>query len=165
MRAAHIAPLRPKSVDGLKDFVRALARERLAELLPRRKFNLTLDYAGIVGVTVVCSFFDLPASRFAMVGAFVARFAGRVGVGITGASNNGVFHWAEAEAALAANYSPASVEALAAPDASEMISDLHGSAEYRAHLVKVMTARAVTGLTTNSLTPASRASHTRERSA
>lgn len=89
--------------------------------------------------------FYQPASRFAMVGAFVARFADRVGVGITGASNNGVFHWHEAEAALAGNYSPAAVEALAAPDSSDMISDLHGSADYRAHLVKVMTARAVTG--------------------
>lgn len=89
--------------------------------------------------------FYQPASRFAMAGAFVARFADRAGVGITGASNNGAFRWTEAEAALSANYSPAAVEALSPPDSSEMISDIHGTAEYRAHLVKVMTARAVTG--------------------
>ena len=63
MRAAHTAPLRPKSVAALKDFVRELARERLAQLLPRRKFNLTMDYAGIVGVTVICSLFGLPPAR------------------------------------------------------------------------------------------------------
>jgi cytochrome P450 len=63
MRLAHTAPLRPKSVAALKDFVRALARERLTLLLPRRKFNLTMDYAGIVGVTVICSLFGLPSSR------------------------------------------------------------------------------------------------------
>jgi cytochrome P450 len=63
MRLAHTAPLRPQSVAALKDFVRELARERLALLLPRRKFNLTMDYAGIVGVTVICSLFGLPQSR------------------------------------------------------------------------------------------------------
>ena len=63
MRSAHIAPLRPKSVALLKTFVGELARERLAQLLPRRKFNLTMDYAGMVGVTVICSLFGLPASR------------------------------------------------------------------------------------------------------
>lgn len=63
MRLAHTAPLRPQSVAALKHFVRALAHERLALLLPRRKFNLTMDYAGIVGVTVICSLFGLPPSR------------------------------------------------------------------------------------------------------
>jgi cytochrome P450 len=63
MRLAHTAPLRPKSVAALKDFVRELARERLALLLPRRRFNLTMDYAGIVGVRVICSLFGLPDAR------------------------------------------------------------------------------------------------------
>ncbi len=63
MRLAHTAPLRPKSVAALKDFVRELARERLALLLPRGRFNLTMDYAGIVGVRVICSLFGLPPSR------------------------------------------------------------------------------------------------------
>lgn len=63
MRAAHIAPLRPKSVAALRGLVRELARERLQKLLPRRRFNLTMDYAGVVGVTVICSLFGLPRTR------------------------------------------------------------------------------------------------------
>ncbi|CAN7628249.1 cytochrome P450 [Phenylobacterium sp. LjRoot219] len=63
MRAAHLAPLRPKSVAALRDFIRQLASERLGKLLPQRKFNLTMDYAGVVGVTVICSLFGLPPSR------------------------------------------------------------------------------------------------------
>lgn len=63
MRAAHIAPLRPKSVSTLRDFIRTLARERLAKLLPTCRFNLTMDYAGMIGVTVICWLFGLPPSR------------------------------------------------------------------------------------------------------
>lgn len=63
MRNAHIAPLRPRAVAGLKDFVRELANERLSELLVRGKFNLTMDYAGFVGVCVICSLFGLPRTR------------------------------------------------------------------------------------------------------
>ena len=63
MRAAHIAPLRPKSVSGLREFIRSLARERLARLIPTRKFNLTMDYAGVIGVTVICSLFGLSPAR------------------------------------------------------------------------------------------------------
>ena len=83
-----------------------------------------------------------PASRFAMVGVFVAKFADGVRVAITGASNNGVFRWAEAEAALSENFSTEALAGLSLPD-DDMIADLHGSAEYRAHLCCVMTKRAV----------------------
>ncbi|PWK62858.1 FAD binding domain-containing protein [Roseicyclus mahoneyensis] len=86
--------------------------------------------------------FVQPASRFALVGVFVAKYADGVRVAVTGASSEGVFRWAEAEAALSANFSKSAVEGLAAPEGA-MISDLHGTAEYRAHLVKVMTGRAV----------------------
>jgi carbon-monoxide dehydrogenase medium subunit len=89
--------------------------------------------------------FYQPASRFALVGVFVARYADRVGVGVTGASAGGVFRWTEAEAALAADFSPAAVERLAEPAADGMISDLFGSAASRASLVRTLTARAVTG--------------------
>jgi carbon-monoxide dehydrogenase medium subunit len=87
--------------------------------------------------------FVQPASRFALVGVFVAKFADGVRVAVTGASSEGVFRWSEAEAALSADFSKAAVEGLAAPSADGMISDLHGPAAYRAHLVKVMTGRAV----------------------
>jgi len=87
--------------------------------------------------------FEQPASRFALVGVFVARFADGVRVAVTGASENGVFRWAEAEAALSANFAADALDGLALP-ADGMIADLHGSAAYRAHLVGVLTKRAVT---------------------
>jgi carbon-monoxide dehydrogenase medium subunit len=65
-----------------------------------------------------------------------------VRVAVTGASEGGVFRWSEAEAALSADFSSAAVKGLAV-DADAMIGDLHGSPAYRAHLVKVMTMRAV----------------------
>ncbi len=86
--------------------------------------------------------FDQPASRFALTGVFVAKHSDGVRVAVTGASNNGVFRWTEAEAALSANFSAAAITGLAA-DASDMISDLHGTPAYRANLVKVLTGRAV----------------------
>jgi carbon-monoxide dehydrogenase medium subunit len=86
--------------------------------------------------------FDQPASRFALTGVFVAQFADGVRVAATGASNNGVFRWTEAEVALSANFSAAAIAGLKV-SARDMISDLHGTAEYRAHLVKVLTGRAV----------------------
>ncbi len=87
--------------------------------------------------------FVQPASRFALVGVMVAKYADGVRVAVTGASEEGVFRWSEAETALSANFSASALSDLSV-DADGMISDLHGSAEYRAHLVKVMTGRAVT---------------------
>ncbi|MGL6208596.1 MAG: FAD binding domain-containing protein [Paracoccaceae bacterium] len=86
--------------------------------------------------------FNQPASRFALTAVFVAKFAGGVRVAVTGASNGGVFRWAEAEAALSASFNADAVKGLAV-DSRQMISDLHGSGAYRANLVKVLTARAV----------------------
>ena len=86
--------------------------------------------------------FVQPASRFALVGVFVARFADGVRVAVTGASEGGVFRWSEAEAALSSDFSAAALEGLTVP-AEGMIGDLHGTPAYRAHLVKVMTKRAV----------------------
>jgi carbon-monoxide dehydrogenase medium subunit len=86
--------------------------------------------------------FQQPASRFALTGVFVAKFAGGVRVAVTGASEGGVFRWTEAEQALSANFAPSALEGLSvSPDG--MIGDLHGTPAYRANLVKVMTKRAV----------------------
>jgi len=83
-----------------------------------------------------------PASRFALVGVFVAKTGSDVRVAVTGASEEGVFRWSEAEAALASNFSPDAVAGLSV-SADGMISDLHGTGAYRAHLVGVLTKRAV----------------------
>jgi carbon-monoxide dehydrogenase medium subunit len=66
-----------------------------------------------------------------------------VRVAVTGASNDGVHRWSAAEEALAGNFSAAALEGMSVP-ADDMIADLHGSAAYRAHLVAVLTRRAVT---------------------
>ena len=87
--------------------------------------------------------FNQPASRFALTGVFVAKFASGVRVAVTGAGNDGVFRWDEAERALSADFSTSALSGLQV-DPSGMIADLHGSATYRASLVKVLTGRAVT---------------------
>jgi aerobic carbon-monoxide dehydrogenase medium subunit len=83
-----------------------------------------------------------PASRFALTAVFVAKYASGVRVAVTGASSDGVFRWTEAEAALSASFTPAAIVGLTVPS-DGMIADLHGSAAYRANLVKVLTGRAV----------------------
>ena len=86
--------------------------------------------------------FEQPASRFALVGVFVAKYADGVRVAVTGASEEGVFRCSEAEAALSGDFSAGALDGLSL-SGSSMISDLHGSGDYRAHLVNVMTKRAV----------------------
>lgn len=86
--------------------------------------------------------FPQPASRFALVGAYVARFSDGVRVAITGASEEGVFRWEAAEAALSETFSPQALDGLTVPE-DGIIADIHGTPDYRAHLVGVMTKRAV----------------------
>ena len=82
-----------------------------------------------------------PASRYVMAGAFVAKTGGKVRVAINGAGP-GVFRQEAMEQALAASWSPDAVAAVK-QDADGLNGDIHGSAEYRAHLVTVMAKRAV----------------------
>ncbi len=88
-----------------------------------------------------------PASGYAMAGVFVATVAddADVRVAVTGAGA-GVFRWTEAERALATRFSVSALASLA-PAADAMVSDMHGSAEYRANLTRVMATRAVASLT------------------
>ena len=87
--------------------------------------------------------FPNPASRFALTGVFVAKTkSGDVRAAATGASQNGVMRVAAIEAALKANWA-ASALAGVAIGASGLLSDIHGSADYRANLIKVMAERAV----------------------
>ncbi|HEU0156708.1 MAG TPA: xanthine dehydrogenase family protein subunit M [Stellaceae bacterium] len=85
--------------------------------------------------------FRNPASRYAIVGAFVARSPAGVRVAITGAGPC-VFRVPEMEAALARSFSPDAIKDITIPDTG-LNSDIHASAEYRAHLVGVMARRAV----------------------
>ena len=85
--------------------------------------------------------FKNPASRFALVGVFVADFGNNVRVGVTGAAAC-AFRQAEMEKALTARFAPESVANIKVkPDG--LNNDLHASPEYRAHLVTVMAKRAV----------------------
>jgi carbon-monoxide dehydrogenase medium subunit len=86
--------------------------------------------------------FRNPASRYAIVGVFVARTGSGVRVAVTGAGPC-VFRIPEMEAALAKSFSPDAIKDIAIPDGG-LNSDIHASAEYRAHLVNVMARRAVT---------------------
>ncbi len=85
--------------------------------------------------------FPNPASRYAIVGVFVAQGSAGVRVAVTGAGAS-VFRVAEMEQALASNFSADAVADISIPD-GELNSDIHASAEYRAHLVTVMAKRAV----------------------
>jgi len=86
--------------------------------------------------------FANPASLYAMVGVFVAQTAGGVRVAITGAGADGVFRHAGLEAALTADWSPAAVEGVSVSE-DGLLSDIHATAAYRAHLIGVMAKRAV----------------------
>jgi len=85
--------------------------------------------------------FPQPASLFALIGVFVAQTGAGVRVAVTGGGSV-VFRHGAMEQALTASFTPGAAAAVKT-DAGELSSDLHGSSSYRAHLVGVMTQRAV----------------------
>jgi aerobic carbon-monoxide dehydrogenase medium subunit len=88
--------------------------------------------------------FPHPASRFALTGVFVAKAkSGDVRVAATGASSSGVMRVGAIEAALKANWAAAALDNMKV-SAAGLMSDIHGSADYRANLIRVMAQRAVT---------------------
>jgi aerobic carbon-monoxide dehydrogenase medium subunit len=88
--------------------------------------------------------FPHPASRFALTGVFVAKTkSGDVRATATGASQSGVTRVPAIEAALKANWSAGALDGVKI-SADGMLSDIHGTSDYRANLVKVMAQRAVT---------------------
>ena len=89
--------------------------------------------------------FPNPASRYAIVGVFISQLGEDVRVAVTGAGPC-VFRVTEMEAALAAHFSPEVIDGMTVPE-NDLNSDIHASAEYRAHLVAVMAKRAVSRAT------------------
>ena len=85
--------------------------------------------------------FANPASRYAIVGVFVSQGPSGVRVAVTGAAPS-AFRVSEMEQALAGNFSPDAIAGISVPS-DGLNSDIHASADYRAHLVNVMARRAV----------------------
>lgn len=85
--------------------------------------------------------FPNPASRYAIAGAFVAKTSNGVRVAITGAGPT-AFRVSEMEEALNSSFTPAAIAEITVPK-DKLNSDIHASAEYRAHLVGVMAKRAI----------------------
>tara|TARA_B100000029_G_scaffold515533_1_gene623101 strand:+ start:460 stop:1245 length:786 start_codon:yes stop_codon:yes gene_type:complete len=85
--------------------------------------------------------FPNPASRYAIVGVYVAKLKKEVRVAITGAGNC-VFRSKELEEALSSNFSSSVVDKVNI-SSNDLNSDIHASAEYRAHIIKVMTKKAI----------------------
>jgi carbon-monoxide dehydrogenase medium subunit len=85
--------------------------------------------------------FHQPASHYALIGVFVARFNDRVRVAVTG-GGSGVFRCTAIERALAADWTAEACQSVSV-DTAELGSDLHASARYRAHLIGVLAGRAV----------------------
>jgi len=86
--------------------------------------------------------FPNPASRYALVGVFVAKTADGVRVAVTGAGQDGVFRVPEIEKALSSDFSADAIKGVSV-SADDLNSDIHASADYRAHLIGVMARRAV----------------------
>ena len=86
--------------------------------------------------------FAQPASRYALVGVFVAKTAQGARVAVTGAGEEGVFRATTLENALNENFSPAALDGLSV-SSDTLMSDLHGSADYRASLIVTLAQRAV----------------------
>ena len=141
----------PGAVVGLNATVRTNKREIKGDDFFLGMFETALEPDEIVTAvhfprpdTAKYEKFRHPASRYAMAGVFVARTGGQVRVAVTGAGPT-VFRATDMEQALSQNFSPSALDNITV-DSSNLNSDIHGSAEYRAHLVKVMAKRAVAAL-------------------
>ena len=87
--------------------------------------------------------FPNPASRYALVGVFVAKMSSGVRVAVTGAGEDGVFRAGNLEDALNQNFNSESLDNLSiSPDG--LLSDIHAQNDYRASLIVTMAKRAVT---------------------
>ena len=138
----------PAAVVALNAIVRTNKREIAADSFFTGLFETALGEGEIVTAVRFPKVqaanyqkFKNPASRYAIVGVFVARTPAGVRVAVTGAGAC-VFRVPAMEAALARSFTPDAIKDIAIPDTG-LNSDIHASAEYRAHLVNVMARRAV----------------------
>ena len=139
----------PAAVLGLGGTVHTSKRDIAADAFFTGMFETALDEDEMI---TAVSFpkvakaayvkFPNPASRYAMVGVFVAAGDGGVRVAVTGAGSDGVFRHDGMESALSANFDAGALNG-ASVDVDEMIGDIHAAPDYRAHLVIEMTKRAV----------------------
>ena len=138
----------PAALLGLGATIKTTSREIAADAFFVGMFETALK-PGEIAVSVTFPVprraayvkFPSPASRYAMVGVFVAETKQGPRVAVTGAATC-VFRWAAAEAALAKSFAPDALRALKAPG-GDFLTDIHGGADYRASLVISMTRRAV----------------------
>ncbi len=86
--------------------------------------------------------YEQRASRYALVGVFVAQSMAGVRVAVTGAGAEGVFRVPALEQALSTSFTPDAAKAVSV-SAEGLMGDLHGSAEYRAAMISIMASRAV----------------------
>ena len=141
----------PAAVIGLGATVHTQKRSIPGDVYFRNLFETALETGEIitridfpVPTRAAYRKFPNPASRYAVVGVLVADFSGRIRVGVTGAGPC-AFRATGMEDVLNRRLDPASLDSVDVPDAG-FNTDLHASAEYRAHLVKVMAKRAVADL-------------------
>lgn len=141
----------PAAVIGLDATIHTSARQIVADDYFQDLFETALEPGEIIThidfpVPMRASYrkFPNPASRYAVVGVLVAQFSEGIRVGITGAGPC-AFRGTAMEIALQSSLDPSALDDVEVPDAG-FNSDLHASAEYRAHLVKVMAKRAVADL-------------------
>jgi aerobic carbon-monoxide dehydrogenase medium subunit len=140
----------PAALVGLAATVQTTKRQIAADDFFTGIFETALEPAEIVTAVrfpkpqAACyQKFRNPASRYAIVGVFVARTSGGVRVAVAGAGPV-VFRVPEMEAALARSFTPDAIKDITIKE-DGLNSDIHASAEYRAHLVGVMARRAVAG--------------------
>jgi aerobic carbon-monoxide dehydrogenase medium subunit len=142
----------PSALVALGATVKTNSRELAAEEFFTGMFETALEPGEIVTAVrfpipekAAYAKFPNPASRYAVVGVFVAKTADGARVAITGAGP-AVFRLPAFEQALNTNFSADSVAGLKV-EADDLNADIHASAEYRAHLVTVMAKRAVASMT------------------
>ncbi len=138
----------PAAVLGLNATVHTNSREIAADDFFTALFETALEDGEIITKVTFAApekagyaKFPNPASRYAIVGVMAAKTASGVRVAVTGAGPC-AFRVGEMERALEANFAASALDAISVP-ADGLNSDLHASAEYRAHLVGVMARRAV----------------------